>query len=90
MASYKLRDNEPFEVAMRKFKKKVDADNILQECRKRECYEKPSIHRKRAKAAAVKRHRRELQEERAKLLELRSGAKKKKDDKKRFVPVRYG
>lgn len=82
MASYRLKDYEPFEVAMRKFKKKVDADNILQECRKRECYEKPSIHRKRAKAAAIKRHRRELLDEQNKLVEMRSGNRKKKDDTK--------
>jgi small subunit ribosomal protein S21 len=38
--------------ALRKFKKKVQEDGILQELRNREFFEKPSIKRKKAKAAA--------------------------------------
>jgi small subunit ribosomal protein S21 len=37
--------------ALRKFKKKVQEDGILQELRQREFYEKPSEKRKKAKAA---------------------------------------
>ena len=43
--------NGDFNGAMRKFKKKVQEDGILQELRKRESYEKPSETRKKAKAA---------------------------------------
>ena len=42
--------------ALRKFKKKVAEDGILQELREREFFEKPSIKRKKAKAAARARH----------------------------------
>lgn len=42
--------------ALRKFKKKVQDDGILQEMRSKEFYEKPSAIRKRAKAAARARH----------------------------------
>jgi small subunit ribosomal protein S21 len=43
--------NGDFNYALRKFKKKVQEDGILQEVRKREFYEKPSETRKKAKAA---------------------------------------
>jgi len=38
--------------ALRKFKKKVQEDGLLQELRNRQHYEKPSVQRKKAKAAA--------------------------------------
>lgn len=44
--------NGDFNYALRKFKKKVQEDGILQELRQREFYEKPSLKRKKAKAAA--------------------------------------
>lgn len=44
--------NGDFNYALRKFKKKVQEDGILQELRQREFFEKPSIKRKKAKAAA--------------------------------------
>lgn len=37
--------------ALRKFKKKIQEDGILQELREREHYVKPSLKRKKAKAA---------------------------------------
>lgn len=47
--------NNDFGRALRKFKKKIQEDGILQEVRNREYYEKPSIKRKKAKAAARSR-----------------------------------
>ena len=47
--------NGDFNYALRKFKKKVQEDGILQELKNREFYEKPSIKRKKAKAAARSR-----------------------------------
>jgi small subunit ribosomal protein S21 len=47
--------NESFEQLMRRFKRAVEKADIIKEVRKRECFEKPSIKRKRAKAAAIKR-----------------------------------
>lgn len=43
--------NGDFNYALRKFKKKVQEDGILQELREREFYEKPSETRKKAKKA---------------------------------------
>lgn len=43
--------NGDFNFALRKFKKKVQEDGILQQLRERQFYEKPSEKRKKAKAA---------------------------------------
>jgi small subunit ribosomal protein S21 len=55
MPSVKVRDNEPFEFALRRFKRTCEKAGILAETRKREFYEKPTQERKRKAAAAVKR-----------------------------------
>ena len=43
--------NGDFNFALRKFKKKVAEDGIVQELRQREAFEKPSIKRAKAKKA---------------------------------------
>lgn len=55
MPSVKIRENEPFEVALRRFKRSCEKAGIVTETRRREFYEKPTQIRKRKKAAAVKR-----------------------------------
>jgi small subunit ribosomal protein S21 len=55
MPVVKLREGEPFEGALRRFKKQCEKAGILTEVRKREHYEKPSVRRKRKAIAAVKR-----------------------------------
>lgn len=55
MAGVRVRENEPFEVAVRRFKKQCEKVGILTELRKREHYEKPSVRRKRKAIAAKKR-----------------------------------
>ena len=49
---------ESFESLMRRFKKAIERSDLINELRRRETYEKPSVRRKRAKAAAVKRQER--------------------------------
>ncbi|MGF6640315.1 small subunit ribosomal protein S21 [Paraburkholderia sp. MM5496-R1] len=56
MTTVRVKDNEPFEVAMRRFKRSMEKNGLLTELRAREFYEKPTAERKRKKAAAVKRH----------------------------------
>lgn len=53
------RDNEPFEALMRRFKRAVEKDGILQEVRDREFYVKPSLVKRRKNIAAKKRMQRE-------------------------------
>ena len=64
MPSIKLRENEPFEIAIRRFKRACEKAGILSEVRRREFYEKPTEERKRKAAAAVKRHLKKLSRER--------------------------
>jgi len=56
MPTIRLKENEPFEVALRRFKRACEKAGVLAELRRREFYEKPTQERKRKKAAAVKRH----------------------------------
>ena len=56
MPSVKMKENEPFDVALRRFKRSCEKAGVLAEVRKREHYEKPTTLRKRAAEAAVKRH----------------------------------
>jgi len=55
MAGIKVRENEPFENALRRFKKQCEKAGVLSEIRKREYYEKPSVKRKRKLLAAKKK-----------------------------------
>jgi small subunit ribosomal protein S21 len=55
MSGIKVRENEPFENALRRFKKQCEKAGVLSEIRKREYYEKPSVKRKRKLLAAKKK-----------------------------------
>lgn len=55
MPSVRVKENEPFEVALRRFKRTCEKAGVLSEIRRREFYEKPTAVRKRQAAAAVKR-----------------------------------
>ena len=63
MPSVKVRENEPFEYALRRFKRSCEKAGVLAETRRREYYEKPTSVRKRKAAAAVKRHAKKVQRE---------------------------
>ncbi len=54
MTYVKVHEDEPFEIALKRFKRKCVRDGIFSEVRKRRYYEKPSI-RKRKKSEAAKR-----------------------------------
>jgi ribosomal protein S21 len=56
MPFVKVRENEPFDIALRRFKRACEKAGILAEIHRREFYEKPTQVRKRKAAAAVKRH----------------------------------
>ncbi len=56
MPSVRIKDNEPFDIALRRFKRSCEKAGVMAELRRREFYEKPTAVRKRKKAAAVKRH----------------------------------
>lgn len=60
MPNVRVKENEPFEVAMRRFKRIIEKTGLLTELRAREFYEKPTQERKRKLAAAVKRQHKRL------------------------------
>jgi small subunit ribosomal protein S21 len=55
MPVVKVRDNESFENALKKFKKQCEKEGILSEIKKREHYDKPSVKKKKKAIAARKR-----------------------------------
>ena len=56
MTTIRIKENEPFDVALRRFKRTIEKLGLLTDLRAREFYEKPTAERKRKKAAAVKRN----------------------------------
>ena len=63
MPSVKIKENEPFDIALRRFKRSCEKAGVLSEVRRREFYEKPTSVRKLKAAAAVKRHAKKVQRE---------------------------
>lgn len=63
MPSVRVRDHEPFDAALRRFKRACEKAGILSEARRRTAYEKPTTVRKAKSAAAVKRHLKKLSKE---------------------------
>ena len=59
-----VREEESFEGAMRRFKRKCEKSGILTELKKRQHFEKPCVKRKRKDAQARKKMLRKLSEER--------------------------
>ena len=55
MSQVRIKDNESLENALRRFKRQTARDGVIQEVRKREHYEKPSVRRKKKSEAARKR-----------------------------------
>ena len=55
MPIVKVRESEPFDNALRKFKKQCDREGILSEVKKREYYDKPSVKKKKKSIAAKKK-----------------------------------
>tara|TARA_B100000959_G_C14956771_1_gene614079 strand:- start:332 stop:547 length:216 start_codon:yes stop_codon:yes gene_type:complete len=60
----KLKDNEYFDYALRRFKRSCEKAGIINEYRKREFYEKPTQEKQRKKAAASKREKKRVSRER--------------------------
>ena len=55
MPSVRVKENEHFDAALRRFKRACEKAGVMTELRRREFYEKPTQERKRKQAAAVRR-----------------------------------
>tara|TARA_B110000977_G_scaffold194290_1_gene270634 strand:+ start:109 stop:324 length:216 start_codon:yes stop_codon:yes gene_type:complete len=64
MPAIKVRENEPFDIALRRFRRLCDRAGTITDVRKKEFYEKPTWVTKRKKAAAVKRTHKEMSKNR--------------------------
>ena len=60
MPQVRVKDNEPFDIALRRFKRSCEKAGVIAEVRRREFYEKPTAVRKRKAAASVKRHQKKV------------------------------
>jgi small subunit ribosomal protein S21 len=56
MGSVIPRENEPFEIALRRFRRAVERGGLLAEVRRRAFFEKPTAKRKRKMLANKRRH----------------------------------
>lgn len=63
MPTVRVKENENFEVSLRRFKRLCEKASILSDLRRHEYYEKPTWKRKRKKASAVKRYQKKLSRE---------------------------
>jgi small subunit ribosomal protein S21 len=70
MPSVRLKENEPFDIALRRFKRACEKAGTVTEARARQQYEKPTTVRKRAAAAAVKRHQKKVSRESARRVRM--------------------
>lgn len=57
MSEIKVKDNESLENALKRFKRKCSKSGVMQESRKREHYEKPSVKRKKKAEAARRKNK---------------------------------
>lgn len=64
MVEVRVEESEPIELALKRFKKKVQNSGLISEMKKREFYEKPSERRKKREAAARKKQRRRMMKQR--------------------------
>ncbi len=75
MAIVQIKENENFDVALRRFKRLCEKVGILGRLRQLEFYEKPTAKRKRKRAAAIKRNLKRISKEKQ-LLRQRSRTKR--------------
>lgn len=82
MPTVRVRDNENFELSLRRFKRLCEKAGILADLRRHEFYEKPTWKRKRKKAAAVKRFQKKMLRERMSMERDRqpTGSARRSDD----------
>ncbi len=64
MPSVRVKNDEPFDLILRRFRRACEKAGIFSEIRRREYYEKPTSVRKRKHAAAIKREKKRMNRQR--------------------------
>ena len=67
MPSVRIREGEPFDIVLRKFRRSCEKAGVVTEVRRREAYEKPTTVRKRKMAAAKKREMKRISRDRQRI-----------------------
>ena len=75
------RKNEPFEKMVKRFMKRVKKERIIEQVKERRYYEKPSVTRRKEKAAGIARWKKHLAEKKQKELQRESNYNKRFDKK---------
>ena len=70
MPTVRVKENEPFDVILRRFRRSCEKAGIFAEMRQREFYEKPTSIRKRKAAAAKKRESKRMARQNARTTRL--------------------
>ena len=65
MPTVQVRQNEPFDLILRRFRRTCERAGIFSESRRRQAYEKPTTIRKRDSDAAVRREMKRVNRQRA-------------------------
>ncbi len=60
MPSVRVKQDEPFDLILRRFRRSCEKAGVFTESRRREFYEKPTSVKKRKAAAAVKREKKRV------------------------------
>lgn len=68
MPTVRVKQDEPFDVQLRRFRRSCEKAGIFTEMRRREAYEKPTSVRKRKAAAARKREAKRVARQQARLV----------------------
>ena len=63
MTTIRVKENEPFDVALRRFKRKVQQEDIIKDIKKHSFYLKPGDKRRAKQALARKRNRKKQRRE---------------------------
>ena len=84
MPTVRVRDNENFELSLRRFKRLCEKAGVLADLRRHEFHEKATWKRKRKKAAAIKRFQKKIARDKMALERDRQpiGTKRKEDSEK--------
>ena len=64
MPTVQVRQNEPFDIILRRFRRACERAGVFSESRRRQSYEKPTTVRKRDNDAAVRREMKRVSRQR--------------------------
>ncbi len=76
------KKNEPFEKMVKRFMKRVKKERVIEQVKERRYYEKPSVTRRKAKAAGIARWKKHLAEKKQKELQREANYNKRFDQRK--------